>query len=155
MWLHFLHLGFNFTNPFAKSEHEPTRQECGTTSFTKQKLSLTLPVNTIRSYNQLLRFMLYFVQQSDQHKSTGQFQKHFTLAFLYKSASCSFLQLHFGFVIFWHDEIGAKVACKIMMKLTPGVNFTKVFCELFLYKRPFLQLCLGFGTNFFLQKTRA
>jgi hypothetical protein len=30
----------------------------------------------------------------------------------------------FGFVIFWHKNIGAKGARKMLMKLTPVVNFT-------------------------------
>jgi len=33
----------------------------------------------------------------------------------------AFLKLHFGFMIFWCKTIGAKVARKKLMKLTPGV----------------------------------
>ncbi len=35
----------------------------------------------------------------------------------------AFLELQFGFVIFWGKIIGAKVACKTMMKLTKGFYF--------------------------------
>jgi len=50
-----------------------------------------------------------------------QFQQHFTRAFF--NWKCfghtAFLYLHFGFVIFWRKNIGAKAARKMMlMKLT-------------------------------------
>jgi hypothetical protein len=31
--------------------------------------------------------------------------------------------LQFGFVIFWQKDFGAKAAHKMLVKLTPGVNF--------------------------------
>ncbi len=53
--------------------------------------------------------------------SCGQFQQHFTQEFFCTKVLCTaFLQLHFGFVIFWCKNIGAKVAYKILIKLTPG-----------------------------------
>ena len=39
-------------------------------------------------------------------------------AFLYKSVLSSFSVLTFRFVIFWRKEIGAKAACKLLVKLT-------------------------------------
>jgi len=32
----------------------------------------------------------------------------------------AFLHLLFGFVFFWRKNIGAKVACEMLMKLKPG-----------------------------------
>jgi hypothetical protein len=40
--------------------------------------------------------------------------------FLYKRSACSFLYLHLRFVPFWHNNIDAKVALKMLVKLTPG-----------------------------------
>jgi len=41
-------------------------------------------------------------------------------AFLYQSALRSFSLLHFGFVIFWQNDIGKKSERKMLMKLTTG-----------------------------------
>jgi len=38
----------------------------------------------------------------------------------------SFSLIPFGFAIFWCQNIGKKSAHKMLMKLTPGVNFTNV-----------------------------
>ncbi len=46
------------------------------------------------------------------------FHQHFTSAFCMKVLCAAFLLLQFGFVIFWRKNIGAKAACKIVMKLT-------------------------------------
>jgi hypothetical protein len=35
--------------------------------------------------------------------------------------------LHFGFVIFWRKDFGAKAAHKMSVKLTPGANVIKHF----------------------------
>jgi hypothetical protein len=35
--------------------------------------------------------------------------------------------LQFRFVIFWQKDFGAKAAHKMLVKLTPGVNFIKHF----------------------------
>ncbi len=35
-----------------------------------------------------------------------------------KVLCAAFLQLQFGFIIFWQKNIGAKAACKMLMKLT-------------------------------------
>jgi len=40
--------------------------------------------------------------------------------FSYKSKVSSFSLIMFGFAIFWHQNIGKKVPCKMLMKLTPG-----------------------------------
>ncbi len=39
--------------------------------------------------------------------------------FLYKSKLRSFSLITLGFEIFWHQNIGKKCACKMLMKLTP------------------------------------
>ncbi len=44
--------------------------------------------------------------------------------FCAKVLCAAFLLLQFGFLIFWRQNIGAKAACKMLMRLTPGVNFT-------------------------------
>ncbi len=41
--------------------------------------------------------------------------------FLFKSVFCIFLYLQFGLVISWEKEIGAKVALKVLVKLTPDL----------------------------------
>jgi len=48
-----------------------------------------------------------------------------------KGVCAAFLWLQFGFVIFWHKNIGAKAACKILMKLTAVVNFTNILLAFF------------------------
>jgi hypothetical protein len=35
----------------------------------------------------------------------------------------AFLYLKFGFGLFWHNKMGAKVAFIMLLKLTPVVNF--------------------------------
>jgi len=35
-----------------------------------------------------------------------------------KAFCAAFLELHFGFVVFWHKNMGAKDACKMLMELT-------------------------------------
>ena len=48
-----------------------------------------------------------------------QFHKYFTLDFFCTQVFCeAFLYLQFGFVFFWHKEIGAKAARKMLVKLT-------------------------------------
>ena len=47
-------------------------------------------------------------------------------AFSYESVFAAFLYLQFGFVIFWQKNIGAKAACKMLMKLAPWVDFTNI-----------------------------
>ncbi len=42
--------------------------------------------------------------------------------------------LQFGFVIFLQKDFGAKDAHKMLVKLTPGVNFTIIVRAAFLYK---------------------
>jgi len=49
------------------------------------------------------------------------------VSFLYKSLLWSFSPVTFGFVIFWRQNIAAKVAHKMLMKLTIGVS---QFCTL-------------------------
>jgi len=38
----------------------------------------------------------------------------------------AFVCFLFGFVFFWQKEIAVKAACKILVKLTTGVNFTNI-----------------------------
>jgi hypothetical protein len=38
----------------------------------------------------------------------------------------AFMCLQFGYVIFWQKDFGAKAAHKMLVKLTPGVNFTNI-----------------------------
>jgi len=37
-----------------------------------------------------------------------------------------FLSLQFGFIIFWQKNIDTLAALKMLVKLTTGVNFTKL-----------------------------
>jgi hypothetical protein len=46
----------------------------------------------------------------------------------------AFLLLQFGFVIFQHKNIGAKAGRKMLMKLTPGVNFINILRPHFSYR---------------------
>jgi len=46
---------------------------------------------------------------------------------LYKSELSSFSLVTFGFVIFWRQNIGEKVAHKMLMKSTPGYQGKSVF----------------------------
>jgi hypothetical protein len=48
-----------------------------------------------------------------------------------------FLYIQFGFVIFWQKNIGAKAACKMLLKLTADVNFTNILQAAFLSKSVF------------------
>jgi len=43
-----------------------------------------------------------------------------------KMFSSAFLYLHFGFVIFWQNNIDSKTACKMLVRLTLGLNFINV-----------------------------
>jgi len=38
----------------------------------------------------------------------------------------AFLLLQFGLVFFWQNSIGAKAASRLLMKLTPVVNFINI-----------------------------
>ncbi len=42
-------------------------------------------------------------------------------AFTYVSCACSFLCLHFRFVLYWRKTVGAKAARRMLMKLSPGL----------------------------------
>ncbi len=46
----------------------------------------------------------------------------------------AFVCLQFGFLIFWQKDFGAKAAHKMLVKLTPGVNFTNILGAAFLYE---------------------
>jgi hypothetical protein len=46
--------------------------------------------------------------------------------FSYESALRSFSLLHFGFVIFWQNDVGKKSEFKMLMKFTQGEDFTKL-----------------------------
>ncbi len=51
-------------------------------------------------------------------------------AFIYVCLACSFLCLSFRFVFYWHKTVGAKAACRTLMKLNPGLlRFLLVFCN--------------------------
>jgi len=45
----------------------------------------------------------------------------------------AFLQLQFGFVIFWQKNIGAKAACKLLMKLTTWLPMDSTYFGLWTY----------------------
>jgi hypothetical protein len=49
--------------------------------------------------------------------------------FCTKAHCAAFLELHFGFVIFWHKNIGAKGRRKMLMKLTPKENIEEVLLK--------------------------
>jgi hypothetical protein len=55
--------------------------------------------------------------------------------FCTKDFCAAFTCLQFGFVIFWRKDFDAKAANKILVKLTPGVNFTNILRAVFLYER--------------------
>jgi len=54
--------------------------------------------------------------------------------FRMKVLCANFLWLQIGFVIFLQKNIDAKVACKMLMKITTGVNFTNILQIAFSYK---------------------
>jgi len=68
--------------------------------------------------------------------------------FSYKSALNSFSLVTVW--ILWRKNIGAKAACKMLMKLTTGVNFTNLLCTAFIYPDPsakkYSQAVILFGT---------
>jgi hypothetical protein len=81
--------------------------------------------------------------------------------FCTKVFCAAFLYLQFGFVTFCGKNISAKAVCKMLAKLTLGVNFTKVFCARFLCKCLFSSYVLAW-TNLnvtrkkvFVRKTHA
>jgi hypothetical protein len=39
----------------------------------------------------------------------------------------AFMCLQVGFVIFWLKDFGAKAAHKMLVKLIPGINVTRIF----------------------------
>ncbi len=50
----------------------------------------------------------------------GQFHQHFTRGFFCtKVLHAAFLSLHFRFVLYWRKTVGAKVAHRTLVKLTP------------------------------------
>ncbi len=56
-----------------------------------------------------------------------QFPQHFTSRFFCKKVFwAAFFNLQFGFIIFWQKNIGTKVAHKMLMKSTGGVNFINI-----------------------------
>jgi hypothetical protein len=56
---------------------------------------------------------------------TRQFHQHFACSFVYKIFANRFLYLHFRFVL-WRKNIDSKAALKMLVKLTPMVNFTNI-----------------------------
>jgi hypothetical protein len=50
--------------------------------------------------------------------------------FCAKLLCAAFLQLQFGFVTFWQNNIGVKAAHKMLVKLTKGVNFLNISIQL-------------------------
>jgi len=73
-----------------------------------------------------------------------QFKHHFTHTFLYKSKLSSFSLITFGFGIFGAKILYKKCACKMLMKLTPGVNFANISTTTFWWHRLCQQLYLAF-----------
>jgi len=63
-----------------------------------------------------------------------------------------FLQLSFGFIIFWHKNIGTKGARKILMKLTPAVNFINIKRTSFSYERHFGSFFLRMYVRMYIKK---
>ncbi len=61
--------------------------------------------------------------------SWGQCHQHFTRGFSIQKFR--FLYLHFKLVLFWNKNIGAKAALKMLVKLTPRVNFISKFIHSF------------------------
>jgi hypothetical protein len=51
--------------------------------------------------------------------------------FSYESKLSSFSIVMFQFLYFWRQNISAKCACKMLMKLTPKVDFTNILQEAF------------------------
>ncbi len=46
----------------------------------------------------------------------------------------AFLYLQSGYVVFWQKNIVAKAACKMLVKVTTGVDFTNILCKAFMLK---------------------
>ncbi len=60
-----------------------------------------------------------------------QFHQHFTPAFLYQSSLRRFSLIA---VIFWCKKIGPKTAHKMLIKLSPCINFINIYTCLFVSK---------------------
>jgi len=66
-----------------------------------------------------------------------QFQQHSMHDLLCKSVLRSFSLITVWLCNFWHNNIGTKAACEMLMKLTTGINFVNfiqaVFCQYYFY----------------------
>ncbi len=41
----------------------------------------------------------------------------------------AFLCLHYRFILYWHKPTGAKAAHRMLMKFSPGLNYTNFWCK--------------------------
>ncbi len=74
----------------------------------------------------------YFVNSTNFFLCVGvNLHQHFTCAFFVQKCftHAAFLQLQFGFVIFWLQNITAKVVCKMLIKLI--IVFSTTFSQVF------------------------
>ena len=65
----------------------------------------------------------HYVREREKAKKRGLWSispTFYAQLFRKKVFCAAFLYLHFRFVSFWHMKIGAKAACKMLVKLTPG-----------------------------------
>jgi hypothetical protein len=77
----------------------------------------------------------YFIQSSlSLTVIWSQFHQHFTSTFLYKILAPKTTKLAFGFEILAPKISYEKRACTTFMKLTPGVNFTKILWAAFTHR---------------------
>jgi len=62
---------------------------------------------------------------------SSQFHQHFTCAFCTNILEPKITKLCFGFEIFWRQNIIKKETHKMLMKLTPGVDFINILRQYF------------------------
>ncbi len=77
-----------------------------------------------------------FEPKNSTIETRSQFHQHFTPAFFVWKYSEAFLFLQFGFVIFWHKNIGAKAAGKMLMNWLQGrtIRQNELSCRCLLAK---------------------
>ncbi len=67
----------------------------------------------------------------------NKFHQHFMRTFFCMKANKEFFLITFGFAIFCRQNISEKSTHKMLMKLTPGVNFINIIRTNFLYEHRF------------------
>ncbi len=95
--------------------------------------------SSVSSRNPILRDKISVKKNSSRSESVGpsrrgiDFTNILRANFSYKCFVLLFFNLQFGFVIFWCKNISAIAACKMLIKLTIGINFVIILLGPFSY----------------------